>query len=305
MASNLEKMKNYIHTLEMRNETEFSDVYEKHKEAIFSHIMYELEPFMFDIDLLVIFKNFNDKKNLVNNETWNGGTTFKDNKYTVMLNIDSLRKMDYDGGLDIAISVRHELSHVYDLYNIEHNKFYKINPLKVNHEELDDFTMSIGCLFWTEFFAYYMTYKQFKKEYSYPTFLQLVSGYEKLQKRCEEIDLMFDSNNEEVISVLTDYKDDVDYFIYAVAKHLAGICGGKSYKYDYSEKTQKRASFETVEKIRYEVHNKIVPLLTKTYGKGMASKMYNLGKYLIKNVYNRFNLYPIKQQKYIRFAYYY
>ena len=305
MANESIEEKNYIHTIEMRNETEFSDVYEKYKEAIYNHIMHELESFTFDIDLLVIFKNFGDKENLVNKEMWNGATTLKENKYTVMLNIYSLRKIDYDGGLDIAISVRHELCHVYDLYNIEHNKFYKLNPLKVNHENLDDFIMSIGCLFWTEFFAYYMTYKQFKKEYRYPTFLQLERGYKKLQKRCEEIDFMFDSNDEEVNSVITDYKDDVDYFVYAVAKHLAGICGGKSYKYDYNEKTKNRASFETVEKIRYNVHKKIVPLLTNTYGRGMASKMYKLGKYLLKNIYNRFNLYPIKQQKYIRFAYYY
>ena len=303
MGKSLKHKKNFIHTIEMRNETEFPDVYERHKDAVYDHIAYMMESFEFDIDLLVIIQNCDDIKELINQETGSAGTTLKEDKFAVILNIDSFKKMDYDGGLDVAISVRHELAHVYDLYHTMHNKFYPINPLKNNHEKLDDFIITIGCRFWTEFYAYFKTFKEFKKQCGYPTLLKLTNGYEKLQGRCEAIESIIESQSEEATNTVADFRDEIDNFAYMLAKHLAGTIAGKPYNYEYCEKTQSRASFETVEELKYGSLDKIIPLLTNTYGRGMKKKMYKLGKYLIDNLYGEFNLFPVKHQKYIRFAY--
>ena len=304
MAKNSEKKKNYIHTLEMRNETEFSDAYERHKNAIYSHILYRMASFEFNIDLLVLFQNSEYIKDFINQETGSAGTTIKENKYAIILDINSLKKMDYDGGLDVAISIRHELAHVYDLYHAMHNKYYDINPLKNNHEQLDDFIISIGWRVWTEFFAYFKTYREFKKEFGYPTFLKLIKGYEKLQERCEEIESMLEFQSKGVERTFTDFCDEIDGFAYMLTKHTAGAIAGKPYQYEYCEKTRRRASFEIVENFKVDLLKKIVPLLKNTYGKGMAKKMYRLGKYVIDNIFGEFNIAPIKHKKYIRFAYY-
>ena len=304
MGKSAVQKKKYIHKIEMRNETEFPDIFETYKDDIHDHIMSVMNSFLFDIDLLVIFRTLDDEKNFVNSETYNGGTTIQENKYTVIFNIDSLKLIPRDNGLDIAIAIQHELAHVYDLYHTMHNKYYKINPLKVNHRTLNDFIISKGWGFWTEFYAYFMTYKMYKYQHGYPTFLQLVKGYEKLQKQHKEINMITDYNSEDAQCTLKGFINNIENLSYAVVKYIAGYIEGTPYLYEYCEKTRNRKSFEIMEDLTYGLMKKILPLLTNTYGRGMAKKMCKLGDYLIKNLYIKFDLYPIKHHKYIRFAFY-
>ena len=301
---NVARKGNYVHTIKMRNETEFSEIYDKYKDDIRDHILYSMEGFDFDIDLLVIFKTYNEKKNNISDETTAAATTIKGNRYTIILNVGSLKMIPYDRGLDIALSIKHELGHVYDLYHTMHNKYYSINPLKARHKDFDDFVISKGWGFWTEFYAYYMTYRSYKKEYGYPTFLRLVRGYEKLQTQYEKICTLTDFKAESANAMLESFIDNIKSFAYLFAKHLAGSVMGKPYKYDYCEKTKNREAFEIVNKLEVGLMKKIIPLFTNTYGKGMSNKMYELGKYIIKNLFIKFDIYPIEYYNYIRFAYY-
>ncbi len=302
--ANVTRKKKYIHTIEMHNETEFTDVFDLYKKDIYDYMIDEMDSFPFDMDLLVIFRVMDKDKNIVNAETNDGATTIKEKKYTVILNIDSLRIIPRDNGLDIAISINHELAHVYDLYRTMHNKYYKINPLKVNHKAFDDFVISEGWRFWTEFYAYYITNKQFKYQHGYPTFLQLIKGYEKLQKQYAEAIAINDYESEEADRALENFIENIKDFAYAFSKYLAGAVNGKPYNYDYCEKTKNRAAYNIIAKLEYGFMRKILPLFTNTYGKGMANKMYELGKYLIKNLFIKFDFYPIKHHRYMRFAFY-
>ena len=305
MAKNSEKKKNYIHTIEMRNETEYAGVFEQYKDAISNYMMHLMEEFEFDIDLLVIFQISDDIKSLLKQEKGAALTTFRENRYTVIIDIDALRKFEYDGGLEIAIAMRHELAHVYDLYYATHNKFYKTNPLKYRQERLVDFTIAVGWRFWTEFFAYSTTYKQFKYEYAYPTFLTLVKEYEKLQKRGRGIELLIDSESQNIQSAFDKFDNAIDNFAYEIAKYIAGSSFGKPYPYEYCEKTRRRAAFEAVDNLEYGLRRRLVPLLKNPYGRIGANRMYKLGKYVVENIYGKFNVYPIKHEKYVCFAYCY
>ena len=289
------------YNLEIRNETDKDEIFNKYKQLIYEHILDEIDgSFNFDLDLLVVFREIDEDKMFINEETYNAGTTLIENRYAVILNIASLEKMPGDGGCDLAISIYHELCHVYDLYHVMHNRYYSANPLTHNnYTTLKDFTISIGWGFWTEFHAYYLTYKRFHEEYDFPSFLQIAKGYEELKKQLDEIKIIPDLNTEESQTILRNFKENIEEFIYFTAKYLSGsiFCEKETPEEDVTDYSAR------INEICRQSVGKLLPLVRKAHGIGLAKKLYNLGKYLLTDIYEEFNMFTIEHDGRIVFAY--
>lgn len=112
----------YNYNLDIRNETDKDEIFNKYEQTVYEHILAEISDLLdCDLDLLVVFREIDKKMKLINGETYNAGTTLIEGKYAIILNIASLEKLPYDGGCDLAISIRHELCHVRDLHILMNN----------------------------------------------------------------------------------------------------------------------------------------------------------------------------------------
>lgn len=295
----------YKYSIEIRNETDKDEIFNKYKQIIYDHIMEEIDgSFNFDLDLLIVFRELDEDKMFINEETYNAGTTLIENRYAIILNIDSLENLPEDGGCDLAISVYHELCHVYDLHHVMHNSYYSVNPLTPNnYTALKDFTISKGWGFWTEFHAYYLTYKKFKDEYDCPTFLQIVKGYEELKKQLDGIKSIPDLNTEESQTILRSFKENIEEFIYFIAKYLAGSIFDEKGSEVFDENVMESDASVRIDEIYYKSIEKLLPLIHKAYGMRLSKKLYNLGKYLLTDIYEEFNMFTIEHEGRIVFAY--
>ncbi|MDE6585063.1 MAG: hypothetical protein K2K80_00075 [Clostridia bacterium] len=294
----------YNYNIEIRNETDKDEIFNKYKQTVYDHIFGEISgSFNFDLDLLVVFKEIPEDKQFINEETYNAGTTLIEDRFAIILNILSLEKLPDDGGLDLTISICHELCHVYDLYLVTHNKYYSVNPLPYSQKSLKDLTISKGWLFWTEFHAYFLTYKYFNDEYSCPTFSQIVNGYEELTNQFATIQAIDDFESEESIAKIEKFKDNIDDFIYFTAKYLAGSIFKEKKNNTDEEQVTTHDFYEQVNNICYHSTSKLIPLLRKAHGMRLTKKLYNLGKYLLTNIYEEFNFFTIKRGDSILFAY--
>ena len=294
----------YKYNLEIRNETDKDEIFNKYKQIIYDYILDEISgSFNFNLDLLIVFREIKEDKKFINGETYNAGTTLLENRFAIILNIVSLEKLPDDGGCDLAISIYHELCHVYDLFLVMHNKYHSVNPLINNFNTLKDFTISKGWGFWTEFHAYYLTYKRFKDEYDCPTFLQIAKGYEELKNKLDEIKTISDLETEKSKTILSDFKENIEDFIYFTAKYLAGSIFEKNDGAMPDENATKSDVSVRIDEICYKSIEKLLPLIRKDYGIGLAKKLYNLGKYLLIEIYEEFNMFTIDCEGQILFAY--
>lgn len=293
----------YNYNLEICNETNKDEIFNKYRQIIYEHILAEISDlFDFGLDLLVVFREI-EKRKLINGETYNAGTTLIDGKYAIIINIASLEKLPYDGGCDLAISIRHELCHVYDLHVLMNNKYYSVNPVLNNQKTLKDFTISKGWLFWSEFHAYYITYKTFKDEYKVIAFSEIEKAYGKLKKQLDKIKNISDFETKKSKNMLRNFKESIEDFIYLVAKYLGGcIFKDDDVSRRGDDETENNFS-EWIDKIFRKLLNKSFPLVRKDYGRGLARKLYKLGKYLLTDIYGEFSMFPIYQEGSILFAY--
>ncbi|MDE7167267.1 MAG: hypothetical protein K2O28_00270 [Clostridia bacterium] len=294
----------YKYDLEIRNETDKGEIFDRYKDAIYEHILAEIaDYFDFDLDLLVVFRELDKQKQFINDETYNGGTTLVDNKYAVILNISSLEAIPNDGGFDFALSVHHELCHVYDLHQAMRRKHHPINPLYKSYKTLKDFTISKGWMVWTEFHAYFLTYKKFSEDYDCPTLLQIVNGYENLSAQLDKIKKINNFDAEESKTIIYDFIDNIEDFIYFTAKYLAGVSFCDQQNEDCDEKTEESDAYKSVNKIFVGIMKKILPLVKNSYGILMTKKLYKLGEYLLKAVYAEFDIFPVDCDGQVLFAY--
>lgn len=297
----------YNHQIEIVNESSDEKLFEANKAPMLEMITDLLENnFDFDINLKVLVRDLETKKYYVNDETDCGFSTMekKTGKFVVCFSTESLRRVEYDRGVDIGIAIHHELGHIYDLYQTMNNKYYKINPLLAKHKIMTDFVVAGGWSFWTEFFAYYFTFKTYYDWHNYPTFLQLVKGYEKLQNDYAKLQPRIEVKNKETIDMAEQFIDDVKVFTYSVAKHLAGYVAGKPKSYKYTDKTKQRPAFKKVDRLCQGLLNRAAEMFSNTYGKGMARKLGNIGDYIIRKVYMDFDIIPVKHKGHIAYAFF-
>jgi len=296
----------YKHTITFINESKEEKLVEEYKDSIIDMVTSLVESnYDFDIDLKVIIKEPKPGENFVNGETNNGYSTMKGDSHVVCFTTESLSRVKEDRGLDLAIAINHELGHIYDLYHTMHNKYYKINPLLRDHNNYPDFVVSEGWKCWTEFHAYYFTFKEFYNLHEYPTFLQMVKGLKKLDEEYKnEIEPKLGSRSAEHKEQANNFVNKIEEFIYALAKHIAGAVRGKPKNYKYTEATKKQKEFKDMDKIFYGLVCRIEPMFSNTYGKGMARKLARIGNFLFDKIYARYKVFPVKHRGNFTFAFY-
>ncbi len=302
------KKKSFNHNIQIFNESEDNELFEKYKEVILETVTILAESnFDFDIELDIIVKKALTNKNEVIDEVDAAYMTInKKGKYILCVTLDSLERYEKDNGFDLDNCIYHEMVHIFDAYKILNNKYYKFNPLLVKQKNMYDFVLKHGYSFWTEFFAYYHTYKTFYKyQESYPTFLKLVKWYEKLEQDNQYIQyLLKTKSKKEMYNAAYDFENDITQFVYAIAKHLAGLIKGRPNNTKYCAKTRAKKSFRYMEKVCSGLLTRIVPMFTNTYGKGMLTKLKNIGVFIINKLYINFNVYPLKHRGRIRLGFY-
>ena len=299
-------MRKYNHHIEIINESDNAELFEAYKNDIIEMVKYNIESFDFDINLKILIRDLDNKEYFINKETNGGFSTMerKTNKFVICFGTESLKRIKYDQGLDLAIAIIHELAHIYDLYHILNNKYYKINPLVNKQKNITDFVIAEGWNFWTEFFAYYFTFKEYYGLHNYPTILQLVNGLKKIKNDYIKLKPIIEHKNQETLDKAEQLIQDIKVFIYSMAKHIAGDIRSKPKRYKYVNKTKEKPEFKKVEKLYDGLLKRVVELFSNTYGKGLARKLENIGDYIIRNIYMDFDLIPIKHKNYITFAFF-
>lgn len=123
--------------------------------------------------------------------------------------------------------------------------------------------------------------------------------YGKLKNQLEKIKNISNFETKKSRYILRTFKESIENFIYLVAKYLGGCIfkddaehGGITVN-DFSERI-----CEICEKSL----NKLSPLVRKDYGRGLAKRLYNLGKYLLTDIYEEFDLVAIEQEGSIFFC---
>lgn len=296
----------YKQEIIFENESANTTLVEKYKNAIIEQVTGIVEnSFDFDIVLVIGIKDIEKSENYVNKETTCGYSTWrKDGRYEVCFSSELLERIERDNGLEIAIAICHELGHVYDMYHVMNNKYYKINPLMSKQTNMNDYIVQQGWNFWTEFFAYYFTFQEFKGLHDYPTFHQLLIGYQHLIEQYEYLEPKLDDKTEEIKNLADKHIDEIKQFIYALAKYLAGSIMGKPRYYKVKVNKENRKLVVELNRIVGSLYRLITKLFTNTYGKGMATKLWNIGDYLIRKFYVKYNISPEKMKGHIVLAYY-
>lgn len=296
----------YKQEIIFENESANTAFVEKYKDDIIKHVKAIVEnSFDFDIVLIVRIKDIVTKENYVNKETTCGYSTWrKDGSYVVCLSSESLERIRWDNGLDIAVAICHELCHIYDMYHVMNNKYYKINPLMCKQTNINDYIIQQGWNFWTEFFAYYFTFKEFKNLHDYPTFHQLLIGYQHLLEQYKFLEPKLDDKTKKIKDLADKHIEEIKQFIYALAKYLAGSIMGKPKYYKVKVTKENKKTVSELNKIVERLYGLIIKMFTNTHGKGMATKLWKIGDYLIRTFYVKYNIFPEKLKGHIALAYY-
>ena len=302
------EVEKYNHIIVFEDKTTKPELVDKYKDKIVGRVQRIIdETFDFDISLILrVVEIDTSKANYVNHEIMSGYTTMdKKGRFIICFGIESLERFEHDGGLDIAISITHELGHVYDMYNILNNNYYSYNPLLAKQKKFEDFIIQIGWDFWTEFFAYYFTFKEFKELHNYPSFHQIVVGYQKLVEEYEIIKPnVADKKNQNVKELAHKHIDNIEQFLYATAKYLAGCLAGKQKYYKVKPNKKNYKYIEELDKILVRFMRLISPMFNNTHGKGMTRKLWNLSRYIIMTFYLKYNIRPYKHKGHYTFAYF-
>lgn len=295
----------YNHEIIFENETDHKELVEQHKKMIVDCVKQIAKTnFDFDIKLRIKIRDIEERENFVNKEVDAGYMRIeKDKSWTLCIGINSLERIEHDKGLDLDKVIYHEMAHIYDLYHIRHNKFYRLNPGFTTQKRHVDYAIHVGWVFWTEFWAYYQmfVYLPFLKEY--PTYFQLVKGYEKICKQYDKIKPFVFANDKSVQGECEDHIEKIEAFTYTVAKYLAGSLEGKKRYHKVLETKQNKKYMNAIDKITIKLAMLSTRMFVNPYGKGTARKLFDIGTYILENIYAKFLIFPKKKNGHIVLAY--
>lgn len=290
------------HHVELINDSEEKELFEKHKDYVLEIANHFLSSFDFSANLKIYVADIGSEKEFVNGEIADASSSITKYGHVIILSSMLLRLTEKDGGLRLGVSLLHELAHVYDHHHILHSPYCKFNPMKLSQKNVDDLVFACGYHFWTEFFAYYKTFNYFHEEReNYPTFLKLVKAYRNLKEKHVEVSKYYLSNRKQTSRKFLLFKSDIDDFVYALAKYMAGAVN-KQKNIEYCEKTKNMKEFEEVDRIIQRLYVKVTPIFTNVYGRGMVNKIGWLGNRIIVNIYEKFNVYPVQGRKRAQFS---
>lgn len=221
----------------------------------------------------------------------------KDN--VIDINDRCILDLENNNKSELYDNVFHELLHLYDKIHIMNNKYSNFDFMKKSFRKQEDFIIDYGYDFWTEFFAHSQCYYNFKGKGVY-TFYEMVRIYQKLKVYRKEIRDNRTNSKYELEKKINNFKDELDYFVYFSAMHLAAFHAGRVRKYKYCAKISNSESFVELMYIYEEVYELLQKMNHGTYGKYMDKRLYNLGESILLNFYYPFSIFITRKNGYLR-----
>lgn len=223
---------------------------------------------------------------------------YYDNRYNIDINKD-VYNIYKDYPILIETYLFHEVTHIYDLYNIK--QCFNINLSKFKWEKEEDLFINLGYFFWTEFNTYLTTFKIYKDYIDYETKLEIIKQIKTTTKKEKKMSKTSNLNDKEIL----DFYYDIYKIVYLVAKNFAGQITGKRKYYKYNDKTVNSKEYKYLAKTYKYLSKSLIKIINDgIYNKKLKTKLFKLGKIIYKRFYNYFNIYTKEDNNYIFLAYY-
>lgn len=221
---------------------------------------------------------------------------YKENRYiieisTIIFDYYSKEKYGFIQGC-----LYHEFVHILDAHHASASLGF--NPLSFEKKSKENILLSIGYNFWTEFYAYYKLFRNFKADFKGPSMFYLIKRLKRLIIKESKLTRNLDVN------IYEELYDDVCWFSYLLAERMGVLAAGADSYYRYCDKTINSDEYKYLSKFITGMKKYISKMLHGTYGKHMKSRLIKLGEYIFKKIYAPFGMELIEVDNEWVIAYY-
>jgi len=279
------------------------DDFERYKEYITKTIEDWFDDLLVNVSIEVRIEKFQEKPNYITKTQPVAEVSGKGRNYVMTLYDKTVYEIDRNNGLEFDLAIYHELGHIYDMYHLLDNKFYSFDVNKKEFKEEHEFIIHQGFKFWTEFYAYYLTFKHFKDYIKSPTFLEVVGGYKNLKDMYNKLPKVEKIENKQDQLLYDDFVERANDFVYVIALFLAGDCF-RTKQPKYSEKTKNDEYFQLVDNLCSDIMKILCKIIKKPYDKSMLKHLMKMGEVIISKVFVPFYCVPIKYKGGYKFAFF-
>jgi hypothetical protein len=262
------------------------EVFNYYKDYLYSVIddFYTDFEFSFKLSILITKR---DKNNTQENSDAMAFIKRYGENYIIGLYNELVEQIKENGEENFELSILHEFAHIYDM--ISFNKIFSLQLNKNNYKSYDDFLTHEGFHFWTEYYAYFLTFKFYPK-YQNATIFSLIKKYKNLNKMYEKIKHTIVDN----IELRDEFVDHLNDFVYFSSLFIAGYHRGKSRHYQYCEKTLSSHEYKFIINFLNKLITPLGKIVNRPYGKNMTKYLIKIGELLFENLYSQYNFDLIK-----------
>lgn len=250
--------------------------------------------FVEDISVVVRIVDLSGNKLGISDKEENLADTSRGRKrYKIRLDRQVLEAYAKDDIYAMHLSLYHEVAHILDAENYLNSKYAKINPFCKHQKSYENYVAWTGWHFWTEFYAYSMSYGKFGEWEPMQKFSDLYKAWMLLEERYPIVQEKICNQTEDMREWAETFIDDIKALIYSFAKYLGGFVVGKRTYHRAPKNPKAKTAYNRFIKIGNGLCSRLEKLDTNTYGKGMHKKLLSLGDYIIMKFMVPFSIYPI------------
>jgi hypothetical protein len=204
--------------------------------------------------------------------------------YIIEIYDDTLTGIEKGNDAKFYSILYHEFTHIYNLANTLNNKYMKYKVDSGYKNEIEYYIQK-GFNFWTEFYAYGMQQEE-KLLNADGSLLDLSKKYKDLLKYNQKIIKEEDTKKVcEMLDVL-DYNSQGFYHLFI--KFLGGVLLANKKIPEYSQKTFNKEEVRSMYSYTCDLYHLLAKTLHGTYGKYQEKRLFMIGYYYTKNVYEKF-----------------
>ena len=130
-----------------------------------------------------------------------------------------------------------------------------------------------------------------------------MKAYEKICTQYEKLKPFIFAGDKSIQEECEDHVDKIKAFTYMIAKYIAGFLEGKRRYHKVLETRQNKKYMKAVDKMTFQLANLSTRMFINPYGKGTARKLFDIGTYILENIYAKFLIFPKKKNGHIVLAY--
>lgn len=261
--------------------------------------------FTSDVNILVRIRDLSDNGlSVVDSEVNIADMSRKQKRYVIDLDKSVLEDYVNDDDYAMSLSLYHEVAHVLDAENYINSKYAKFNPFQKGQKSYENYSAEVGWHFWTEFYAYDLTYRAFGETENAIKFSQLYKSWMVLEDKFPILEEKVRNNTEDMEDCAESFVDDIKAIVYSFSKYLGSYNAGKSTYRRCPQNKESAKAYKRFLNIGNGFCTRLVKLETNTYGKGMYNKLVDLGDYIITKFMLPFGIAPIYSDGRIRLALY-